>query len=91
VLEHERTLFMFYGYRMTDGTMGGGYFKLANSLAEALADLHANDGVDTDRELGYLVRDAFVESSEEEGTTMHVELISLREVMDRAEKEESDG
>ena len=76
-LEHERTRFTFYGYRMRDGRQGGPYFKLAHSLAEALADLEANEGVAD--EGGYLVRDAFLEMGELE-PVLHVELISVREI-----------
>jgi hypothetical protein len=75
-LEHERTLFMFYGYRRVDGSPGHGYFKLAHSLAEALADLQASEGVAD--EGGYLVRDAFLEMADGDAV-LHVELISLAE------------
>jgi hypothetical protein len=57
-LEHERTQFVFYGHRMRDGRQGGPYFKLAESLSEALADLWANPAV-ADEGL-YFVNDAFV-------------------------------
>jgi hypothetical protein len=73
VLEHERTLFMFYGYREADGRQGRGYFKLAQSLSEALTDLEANAGVAD--EGGYLVKDAFLEAGED-GHVIHVELVS---------------
>ena len=78
VIEHERTLFMFYGFRMASGEQGGGYFKLANSLSEALADLEANEGVAD--EGGYLVSDAFLENGED-GPVLHVELVSLAQIM----------
>lgn len=81
-LEHERTLFMFYGYRRVNGEWGSGYFKLANSLSEALSDLHANEGVDSKG--GYLVSDAFVEMSEGD-PVIHVELVSILDLVDRAE------
>jgi hypothetical protein len=79
VFEHKRTLFMFYGHRMANGNPGGGYFKLANSLSEALADLEANPGVADDG--GYLVRDAFIEASEGDEPVVHVELVSLAEIL----------
>jgi hypothetical protein len=76
---------MFYGYRGTDGSVGGPYFKQANSLSEALRDLIANPGVDTENELGYLVRDAFVEIDEDDGDpVIHVELVSLRQILEEA-------
>jgi len=78
VLEHERTLFMFYGYREADGRQGRGYFKLAQSLSEALTDLEANAGVAD--EGGYLVKDAFLEAGED-GHVIHVELVSVREIL----------
>ena len=77
-LEHERTLFMFYGFHMKDGRLGSGYFKLANSLSEALADLCANGGVAD--EGGYFVSDAFLEIAEDDIPIVHVELISLQQV-----------
>jgi hypothetical protein len=79
-LEHERTLFMFYGFRNTDGSQGRGYFKLAHSLSEALADLQANPAVAD--EGGYFVRDAFLEISDDDDgdPTIHVELISVQEI-----------
>ncbi|MGC2374246.1 MAG: hypothetical protein WA484_10265 [Solirubrobacteraceae bacterium] len=64
VLEKERTLFMFYGFRRSrDGSPGAGYFKLAYSLSEALADLVGNPGVANLG--GYLVNDAFIEVDED--------------------------
>ncbi len=44
VLDRERTLFMFYGYRNRDGKQGRGYFKIAHSLSDARGDLEANEG-----------------------------------------------
>jgi hypothetical protein len=84
-LEHERTLFMFYGFRTADGRQGGPYFKLAHSLSEALADLHANAGVAD--EGGYLVRDAFLEAGEDE-PVLHVELVSMLDLVEAASEEE---
>jgi hypothetical protein len=78
-LERERTVFTFYGYRMADGRQGRGYFKLAHSLAEALTDLHANTGVAD--EGGYLIKDAFLEMDAGLTPVLHVELISLREIL----------
>lgn len=86
-LERERTLFMFYGYRWARGDRGGGYFKHAHSLSEALADLDANEGVAD--EGGYFVKDAFIESTED-GPVVHVELISAQRIVQiREEKGES--
>lgn len=83
-LEHERTQFALYGYRNKDGTQGGPYLKLAYSLSEALSDLRHNPGVAD--EGGYLVTDAFVEASDDDApTTVHVELISVAEILGRAE------
>jgi len=80
-LERKRTLFMFYGYRGADGKQGGGYFKLANSLSEALADLEANPGVADEGR--YLVQDAFLEE-DDEGDTIHVELVSVAQIVEDA-------
>lgn len=82
VLAHERTLFMFYGYRTANGAQGRGYFKLAYSLSEALADLEENAGVADE---GYLVRDAFLEVPDDDPPVIHVELISLAEIRRRGE------
>jgi hypothetical protein len=62
-LEHERTLFAFYGWTRQDGTKGGSYFRLANSLSETLADLHADQGVAD--EGGYFALDAFIADTKE--------------------------
>ena len=76
VMEKERTLFFFYGYRWANGEQGRGYFKLAYSLSQALADLENNDAVAD--EGGYFVQDAFVETEDAGGDpVIHVELISL--------------
>jgi len=85
-LEHERTLFMFYGFTNPDGTRGGAYFKLAHSLSEALADLEGNGGV-AHPPGGYLVSDAFLEAGEEadEPPTVHVELVSVESILAGAE------
>ena len=85
VLQSERSSFTFYGYRMAaDGRYGHGYFKLAHSLGEALADLvEENEGV---ADMGrYLVRDAFLEASED-GPVLHVELTSVREILEALEE-----
>lgn len=87
-LEKERTLFMFYGYRMAaTGGVGGGYFKLANSLNEALSDLSTNEGIAD--EGGYLVRDAFL-VMEDGDPSVHVELISVNEIRELAQGADDD-
>jgi len=87
-IEKKRTLFMFYGYRMTDGSQGGGYVKLANSLSEALNDLCANDGVAA--EDGYFITDAFVEISEDGEPVIHVELGSPGVFLSALEDDDED-
>lgn len=78
-LESERTLFMFYGYRKAaTGERGQGYFKLAHSLAEAIADLMENEGVLD--EGGFLVRDAIVTRDDDGEFVVNVELVSLTEL-----------
>jgi hypothetical protein len=85
-LEHERTLFMFYGYGTVEGGQGSGYFKLAHSLSEALADLEGNPGVAD--EGGYFVKDLFVAALEDDDSpTVHVELISLEQITQRVDSD----
>lgn len=72
-LEHERTLFVFYGYRRIDGSTAGPYLKQAASLREALSDLEANEHIQDGGPLGYLIRDAFL-VLEDGDPTIHVEL-----------------
>jgi hypothetical protein len=87
VVEHESTLFLFYGYKNTDRSPATTpYFKLANSLSEALADLVENAGTADD---AYFVSDAFLEADEEAGEppTVHVELISANQIIRMIEEE----
>lgn len=83
-IEHERTLFVFHGWREAeDGEIGSNYFKLAYSLRSALADLEANTAVEIEDEGGYLVRDAFVERDDESGDPIvHVQLVSVRDIIE---------
>jgi hypothetical protein len=84
-LEHERTLFVFYGYRKADGSQGHGYFKLAHSLSKALDDLHANE--DVADEGHYLVRDAFLEMDDDGSPVLHVELVSISQLVEGEARE----
>jgi hypothetical protein len=89
--KHERTLFVFYGYRWASthkfaGKFGSGYQKLANSLREAMADLQSNSGILD--EGGYFVRDAILEvgDGDAESPVLHVELVSVRELVEHAKR-----
>lgn len=86
-IERERTLFMMYGVRTKDGQTVSGYFKLAHSLSEALADLDYNENVAVPVE-GYAVRDLFLEDGED-GVVVHVELRPGLELLDGDEEDES--
>ncbi len=81
-LEAERTLFMLYGYREASGELGRGYFKLANSLSEALADLVNNP--DVADEGGYLVRDVILAFDNDGSPLLHVQLTPLQEIAESA-------
>ena len=78
-LEHKRTMFCLYGALYTDGTRADGvYFKQAHSLREALADLAANPAM---LDVDYLVRDLFLEETENDAT-VHVELVTVNGEID---------
>jgi hypothetical protein len=84
--EHERTQFVFYGYRKAaDGSLAGPYFTLAHSLSEALADLMANEG----NQGGYLIRDAFLAADDDGRPALHVQLVSIDEIRRKTEKRDS--
>jgi SAM-dependent methyltransferase len=87
--EHKRTSFVFYGFRHADtGEKGGDYFKMANSLSEALADLNSNVGISGST---YVIRDLFLEEKDVEGEpTLHVEVVSLLELLDDMDEDEAD-
>ena len=76
--EKERTLFVFYGFRMAEtGEYAGSYFKQAYSLNSALEDLNANPGVLDD---AHLVLDAFLEVTEDDHI-LHVQVRGTEEIV----------
>ncbi|HEX3510111.1 MAG TPA: hypothetical protein VHT27_03335 [Solirubrobacteraceae bacterium] len=86
-LERERTLFMLYGARKATGGTFRGYFKLAHSLSQAMADLEANPAIAGGP---YLVKDAFVEAEEDDAPTVHVELVSVPDLLAQASEQGDD-
>ena len=81
--EHERTLFFLYGARSArTGAASRPYFKLANSLGEAIADLEANPGIMD--EGPFLVRDAFVQLDDDGAPVVHVELVPMQRIVEES-------
>jgi hypothetical protein len=76
--------YALYGWRRPDGTLGPPHFKSAYSLREAIEDLVDNEQVAD--EGGYVVADAVLDVSMTGGDpTIHVQLISRRELVDAAD------
>jgi hypothetical protein len=76
--------YALHGWRRPDGSLGPPHFKSAYSLREAIEDLVDNEQVAD--EGGYIVTDAVLDvSMTGRGPTIHVQLISRRELLEAAE------